>query len=69
MKKLMFAAVAMAAAGAMAVESANVVGYESYDASQTDDMATIGDMVQADTDAEPAEEAAATEAVETGDAE
>ena len=31
-----------AAVGASALESANVVGYQTYDASLTDDMATIG---------------------------
>ena len=43
MKKLMIAtAVLCAAVSVNALESANVVGYESYDASLTDDMATIG---------------------------
>ena len=43
MKKLMIAAAALCATvGASAIESANVVGYQTYDASLTDDMATIG---------------------------
>ena len=43
MKKLMIAAAALCATvGASAIESQNVVGYQTYDASLTDDMATIG---------------------------